>query len=226
MTGSGSSSWWARTVSNRRHPPCKSGRSRRHVRPGHHDCSGGLGGTAHLDCGQPSLTVVDRTMWHGCGTRPSESVAIAVSAGAGHRLPRGPKERHRAGAVVGVAVPGCCTSALSMVHGAAQDYQERKQETQAAQEGVPHEGDQQQHRKCPPNPTTCPAKPALRALDLHCHPLPARYSVITERLCGLSRLRPSDRTAGAQDPYSAHRSPQLPSGGVGTREPARARTRT
>jgi hypothetical protein len=23
----------------------------------------------YLDCGEPSLTVTDRTMWHGCGTR-------------------------------------------------------------------------------------------------------------------------------------------------------------
>lgn len=28
-----------------------------------------LRSAAHVDCGAPSLTAVDRTMWHGCGTR-------------------------------------------------------------------------------------------------------------------------------------------------------------
>ncbi|MFF0191316.1 hypothetical protein [Streptomyces sp. NPDC005244] len=44
------------------------GRDPKRKRPGHSGCSGSPG-EGRIDCAEPLLTVVDSTMWHGCGMR-------------------------------------------------------------------------------------------------------------------------------------------------------------
>ena len=78
MIGWGPLHWWARTVSNRRHLLCKPGANHKTVWAGQqpHSSTKPVSGCLHRLT--PQLTVTDRSIWHGSGTRGTTEQGLAI----------------------------------------------------------------------------------------------------------------------------------------------------